>query len=107
MLVEDYFSSAYIANSVAPSFLIGLSVGYFFKKFLKIITIIMGATILMLFIAESNNIITINNDSIIESVSQVSGHLSNLAHSIQERLKGFITKGISATTGFLIGVKVG
>ncbi|TPW09236.1 MAG: FUN14 family protein, partial [Halothiobacillaceae bacterium] len=48
----DFFSTPFLLGSVGAPFIIGLAVGYFAKKMVKIALLIGGGAIILLFVSE-------------------------------------------------------
>ena len=88
------------------SFLIGLAVGYFIKKSFKIVLFILGFSLILIFFAESQDILTVNDQILEKSISAGSTYFEFLVSSIQDRITNFQT-GIGAGAGFLVGLKIG
>ena len=56
----DFFSNAFLLGNVGAPFIIGMAVGYFAKKMLRIALFIGGGVVVTLFIAEYYGVISIN-----------------------------------------------
>ncbi len=93
---------------MGSNFLIGLSVGYFIKKSFKLVLILTGLTIVVMFVLESKGIISINESSLDQTVSLGAHGFSTFISFLRERLsKLTIAGGGSAIAGFVLGLKWG
>jgi len=103
----DFLSSSFLLGNVGAPFIIGLAVGYFAKKMLKIALLIGGGALVLMFAAEYYGIATVSDESI-EQAATAAGELARESGSfLMDRLSEFTARGASATTGFLIGLKLG
>jgi len=93
---------------MGSGFLIGLSIGYVLKKSLKIMLFLLGLTVILLFVLENQHIITIDEKSLEQSVSQWSENFKHFVLFLKDRVARLHTTGtLSAGAGFLTGLKVG
>lgn len=103
----DLFSTAFMLGNVGAPFIIGLAVGYFAKKMLKLALLVGGAVIVLLFIGEYYGIATVSNANL-EQAASTATHLANQSGSfLLERLSTITARGVSATAGFFAGLKLG
>lgn len=103
----DWLSSQFLMGSVGAPFIIGLAVGYFAKKALKVALFIAGAVIAALFAAEYYGISVINDDSLQQAASAAGGVVKQSGGYLMERLSHITSKGVSASVGFVAGLKLG
>jgi len=103
----DLLSSSFLLGNVGAPFIIGLAVGYFAKKLLKLALLIGGGALVLMFAAEYYGIATLS-DASIEQAATKAGELANQSGSfLMSRLSEFTARGASATAGFAIGLKLG
>ncbi len=103
----DFLSSTFLLGNVGAPFIIGLAVGYFAKKMLKIALLIGGGALILMFVAEYYGIATVSDASIEQAATAATELASQSGSFLMDRLSTFTTRGASATTGFLIGLKLG
>jgi uncharacterized membrane protein (Fun14 family) len=105
--IFDDLSNSFIVGTVGTPFVIGLAVGYFAKKVLRLGLLVLGAMIAMLFVLEHFSIISIN----IEQLQSLAGTASDTAKAssgfLMDKLKNYSSQGISAVGGFYLGLKLG
>ncbi|WP_292654366.1 FUN14 domain-containing protein [Nitratifractor sp.] len=93
---------------MGSGFLMGLAVGYFLKKSFKILLLLMGLTITVLFVLENQHIVSINESGLSHTVSQGSELFKQFADFLKARLSRLnIAGGASAVAGFFAGLKMG
>jgi uncharacterized membrane protein (Fun14 family) len=104
---NDIFSASFMLGSVGAPFVIGLAVGYFAKKMLRLALIFGGAAIVLLFVSEYYGIVTVNDDGL----QRVADHALQAAQDsgsfLVHRLSSISAKGLSAAAGFYFGLKLG
>lgn len=103
----DFLSSSFLLGNVGAPFVIGLAVGYFAKKLLKLALLIGGGALVLMFAAEYYGIASVSDASIERAASTATQIASQSGSFLMDRLSTFTTRGASATTGFLIGLKLG
>ncbi len=103
----DFFSSDQLLNNVGTPFIIGLAIGYFAKKMLLLCLLLCGAAIVILFISEYYEITQINYEKLEHAVEPATSLIKQYKDFLIAHLLNFPTKGISATTGFFLGFKLG
>jgi len=85
-----------------------LAIGYFFKKFFKILLLILGLGIVVLFVLESKGTIHVDDKMIESGVSTGVDSFNGLVTLVKDRLSNMkISSGASAVAGFFAGVKFG
>lgn len=103
----DFLSSTFLLGNVGAPFVIGLAVGYFAKKMLKIALLAGGGALILMFVAEYYGIATVSDASIEQATTAATELASQSGSFLMDRLSTFTARGASATTGFLIGLKLG
>ena len=103
----DFFSAAFLLPNIGAPFLVGLAVGYFAKKILKVALFIGGAAVVLLFVGEYYGDTQVNDQSQ-HQTAQTAADLANQSGSfLYNRLSQLTWKGGSAIAGFLAGLKLG
>ncbi len=102
----DFFSSDYLINNIGTPFIIGLAVGYFAKKILLLSLLLLGASMVVLFASEHFEITHINYDKLAQTIEPATQSITQFKEFLITHLSNFPSKGISATTGFLVGFKL-
>lgn len=93
---------------MGSGFLIGLAVGYFLKKSFKVLLLLMGIGIVIIFLLESQHVVTINEDGLSHTVSQGTELFKEFASFLKARLSRLnVAGGASAVAGFFTGLKMG
>ena len=101
-------NTAFPLVEMGTSFIIGLAVGYFFKKFFKILLLVLGLGIVLLFVLESKGTIHIDDKMIESGVSSGMDSFNGVVTMVKNRLSNMkISSGASAIAGFFAGVKFG
>ena len=106
-LSSDIFSSTFLLGNVGAPFLIGMAVGYFAKKMLKTALFIGGAILVILFVAESQGIISINGAALEDAASSTAEMAKVSGDFLVNRLGVMTSRGASGAGGFYIGFKFG
>lgn len=103
----DIFSAAFLLPNVGAPFLVGLAVGYFAKKIVKVALFIGGAAVVLLFVGEYYGVTQVNEQAL-HQTAQAAADLANQSGSfLYNRLSQLTWKGGSAVAGFLAGLKLG
>ena len=93
---------------MGSGFLIGLAIGYFLKKSFKILLLLMGIALVVIFLLESQHVVTINEEGLSHTVAQGSELFKEFAAFLKARLSRLnIVGGTSAVAGFYAGLKMG
>jgi len=93
---------------MGTGFLIGLAVGYLLKKTFKILLALLGVAVVVIFVLESQKVVTINEESLAQTVSAGADQFEHFALFLKERLSRLRFAGsASAVAGFLAGLKMG
>lgn len=103
----DIFSSTFLLGNVGAPFVIGLAVGYFAKKMLQAALFLSGAVVVMLFIAEHYNLITINSDVLQNAAGAALESVKSSNGFLVDRLSSVTSQGVSGVGGFYVGFKLG
>lgn len=104
---SDLFSSAFLLGNIGTPFIIGLAVGYFAKKMLKIALLLGGATVVSLFAAEYYGVMPINDTQLQNAAYTATQAAKTSGDYLVQRLSGITTKGVSGAAGFFAGFKLG
>jgi uncharacterized membrane protein (Fun14 family) len=103
----DIFSAAFLLPNVGAPFIIGLAVGYFAKKMLRIALFFAGGAIVFLFISEYYGFVTVNEGALEHVASSAVSAAQSFGGFLTNRLSSIASKGMSAVTGFYFGLKMG
>jgi len=103
----DFFSAAFMIPNVGAPFMVGLAVGYFAKKMLKLALFIAGGAIVLSFLSESYGIFTVS-DATLQGAANVATEAAQQSGSfLVNRLSRITGKGVSSVAGFYFGLKMG
>jgi len=93
---------------ISSGFLLGLSVGYFFKKGFKIVLFVLGLATVSIFWLNSQDYIAVNGENIINifdiltiTLKKAYNFVYNNIHSLEP------LGGASIVAGFVTGLKIG
>lgn len=104
---NQWLSGDFLFANVGAPFLIGLAVGFFAKKILKLALFLAGAAIVLLFVSEYYGVTQVNDEGL-KNVADSASQLTQQSGSfLMDRLSNITSKGLSATAGFLAGLKLG
>ncbi|QTR49355.1 FUN14 domain-containing protein [Candidatus Thiothrix anitrata] len=103
----DILSSSFLLGNVGAPFVIGLAVGYFAKKMLRMALFIGGAAIVLMFVGEYYGFTNVSNEGLQSAADTAVGAAKSFGGFLVERLSAISTKGVSATVGFFAGLKMG
>ena len=93
---------------MGAGFTIGLVLGYFLKKSLKVLMLLAGAIVALLFGLEQIDIVHIDQSQLQHTVAEGTGWFKSALVYMKERVSRFGTAGSgSAVAGFLVGLKMG
>jgi uncharacterized membrane protein (Fun14 family) len=101
------FPSEFLLTNVGAPFVIGVAVGYFAKKTLRMALFLGGAAIVLLFISEYYGVIILSRDRFGEVVNEVTGGVKSFGNFLVTRLGSITSKGVSGVGGFFVGLKLG
>ena len=105
--LDGYLSGSFLMGDIGAPFFIGLAVGYFAKKVFRITLLLLGATLVLYFVLEHFGLFTLSNETLESAANVVSQDAQSAGSFLLNRLTGFTSKGVSATAGFLVGLKAG
>ena len=103
----DFLSSAFLLENVGAPFIIGLAVGYFAKKILRLALFLGGAAIVLLFITEYYGITHVPDEQLQSAATTATDIAQQSGGFLMERLSHITSKGVSAGAGFFVGLKIG
>lgn len=103
----DVFSATFLLPNVGAPFLVGLAVGYFAKKVVKIALLIGGAAVVLLFVAEYYGITRVDEQALHQTAQAAADLANQSGNFLHDRLSHLTWKGGSAVAGFLAGLKLG
>ncbi|ASF48584.1 FUN14 domain-containing protein [Methylovulum psychrotolerans] len=106
-VTPDFFSSAFLMNNVGAPFVIGMAVGYFAKKMLRMTLFLSGAAIVMLFAAEYYGVVNISDTDLQQAASSATNAAKSSGDFLVHRLSSITSKGASGAAGFFAGFKLG
>lgn len=104
---SDFFSAPFLLGSVGAPFIIGMAVGYFAKKAMKMALFVGGAFIVMLFISEYYGMIHVDDAELQHAAEAAVEAAESSSHFLVDRLSSITSKGLSASAGFFAGFKMG
>jgi len=104
----DASNSGFPFLEMGTSFIIGLAIGYFLKKSFKILLILLGLGLVILFVMESKGMYTVDDTAIQNGVSSGVHSFQSLVAMLKDRLSHMeLTTGAGAIAGFFAGLKFG
>ncbi|MBM9616183.1 FUN14 domain-containing protein [Desulfobulbus rhabdoformis] len=103
----DFFSAAFLLPNVGAPFVVGLAVGYFAKKILKVALFLGGAAVVLLFIGEYYGYTHVDDQALHQTAQNAVDLASQSGSFLYSRLSQLTWKGGSAVAGFLAGLKIG
>lgn len=103
---EQTLQSFLLGNVGAP-FIIGLAVGYFAKKAMKMALFFGGLAIVLLFVTEYYGFTHVSDADLTNTTEVVVNSMKGFGAFLTERLSHISSKGLSAVAGFAVGLKVG
>ncbi len=103
---QDDLTSFLFANVGAP-FIIGLAVGYFAKKAIKMALFFGGLGIVVLFVSEYYGFAEISDAGLKTVTHAITEHAREFGGFLVDRLSQITGKGLSAVAGFYAGFKLG
>jgi len=104
---NDLLSSGFLMGNVGAPFVIGLAVGYFAKKMLRLALFIGGAAIVLLFITEYYSGTEVANEGLQHAANAATGMAKSSGGFLIERLSHITSKGVSSVAGFFVGLRLG
>jgi len=105
--MNGMFDSIPYAN-ITSGFFIGLAVGYFLKKSLKIVLFLFGLTAIVIFYLQNQDMIHVNNDALLTGTDKFIALLKNIYGFAKDKLSFLqVSGGVGAVSGFFVGLKYG
>jgi uncharacterized membrane protein (Fun14 family) len=104
---NDIFTSNFMIGNVGAPFAMGLAVGYFAKKMLLTALFLCGAAIVLLFVSEHYGVTEISDVNLQEAADSATDAVKQSGDFLVKRLSGITSKGVSAASGFFVGLKLG
>ncbi len=105
--LPDVFSPDFLLGNVGAPFVIGLAVGYFAKKMLRIALFLAGGAVVLLFAAEYYGVVDITDDKLQNVATTATGVAKSSGDFLVQRLSGITSKGVTGAAGFFTGFKLG
>ncbi len=103
----DFLSSTFLLGNVGAPFVIGLAVGYFAKKMLRMALFIGGAAIVAFFVAEYYGMTSVSDASLQNAATTATDMARSSGGFLYQRLSHITSQGVSATAGFFVGLRMG
>jgi len=103
--MED--TSSFLLLNIGAPFLVGMAVGYFTKKALKIGLFIIGMTIVILLVSSHYGIVEIHGEQLATAVDGGKDAANTFGSFLINSLSGLGGIGASGVAGFFVGLKVG
>ena len=103
----DFLSTTFLLGNVGAPFVIGLAVGYFAKKVLKIALFLAGGAIVLLFASKYYGVTALSDHGLQNAANAATNIARESGGFLMDRLSRISAKGVSAVTGFLVGLKFG
>lgn len=106
-LNTDSTMTDYLLADVGAPFIIGLAVGYFAKKAIKIGLFLGGMAIVLLFVTEYYGMTEVSDTGLQHVTDIATGAVKQSGGFLVDRLSHITGKGLSSVAGFFVGLKVG
>jgi uncharacterized membrane protein (Fun14 family) len=103
----DIFSAAFLIPNVGAPFVIGLAVGYFAKKMLKVALFLGGAAIVLMFVSEYYGFFILSDETLQHASNTAIETAQSSGDFLVNRLSSITGKGVSSVVGFYCGLKMG
>lgn len=103
----DMLSAPFLIANVGAPFVIGLAVGFFAKKVLKIALFLAGGAIVLLFVSEYYGVAKVSDAQLQSAADAATGMAKQSSGFLMDRLSQITSKGVSAVAGFAVGLKFG
>jgi uncharacterized membrane protein (Fun14 family) len=104
---NDIFSSTFLMGNVGAPFVIGMAVGYFAKKLLRIALFVGGGIVVALFVCESYGIVQLDDMLLMDAANAATDATKQTGSLLMDRMTRITSAGVSGTAGFLMGLKLG
>lgn len=103
----EFLSPNFLLGNVGAPFVIGLAVGYFAKKMLRMALFLGGAAIVLLFVSEYYGFTTASDAKLQHAANAATHFAQQSGGFLVERLSHITSKGVSAVAGFFAGLRFG
>ncbi len=103
----DILSAAFLIPNVGAPFVIGLAVGYFSKKMLRLALFVGGGAIVLMFVSEYYGFFTVSDASLQHATNVAIETAQSSGNFLVNRLSSITGKGVSSVAGFYCGLKMG
>jgi uncharacterized membrane protein (Fun14 family) len=104
----DFLSSTFLMGNVGAPFIIGLAVGFFAKKMLRMALFLAGGAIVLLFVLEYHGYTTgVSDNRLQDAANAATGFVQHSGNFLVDRLSNITSKGVSGAAGFFAGLKLG
>lgn len=103
----DFLSAPFLIGNVGAPFVIGLAVGFFAKKVLKIALFLAGGAIVLLFVTEYYGMAQVSDAQLQTAADAATDLAQQSGEFLMDRLSQITSKGVSAVAGFAVGLKFG
>lgn len=103
----DLLSPDFLLGNVGAPFVIGLAVGYFAKKVLKIALFLGGAAVVFLFVSEYYGLTQVSDSGLQSAANAATDIARQSGGFLADRLSRITSKGVSGAAGFFVGLKIG
>ena len=105
--MNETSTTDYLFSDIGAPFAIGLAVGFFAKKAFKIALFFAGMAIVALFVSEYYGITSVDDERLKQAADAATNAVKQSGSFLSERLGHITSKGVSATVGFIAGLKMG
>lgn len=93
---------------LGSGFLLGLAVGYALKKSFKMLMIIFGLGVMFVFLLESQDVVSMNDQQLQNSVDIAVNGIQTIFDYLKSRLERYsLASSGGAFVGFMTGMKIG
>ena len=103
----DFLSSPFLLTNIGAPFVIGMAVGYFAKKMLRLALFLGGAALVLLFAGEYYGIIEITDAELQSAATAATSAAKESGDFLVSRVSTITSRGVSGTAGFFVGFKLG
>ncbi len=100
-------SGSFLLITIGAPFLMGMAVGYFMKKTLKIGLFLLGLSIVALFVAGYYGVISISGADLTHAVEKGTSAVNRFGSFLVNSLSGLGGVGVGGAAGFFVGLKMG
>ena len=97
----------FLLTNVGAPFLIGMAVGFFAKKAIKVVLLVGGLCVVLLFVMENQGIATIDDNGLQTTTDMIASKMEDFGLFLKDRLQQIPSQSLSALAGFALGFKLG